>query len=78
MTRINCRTERAVRKVSRKLGEEDTERLLLLFKADRGAHSPDGGGGEPVLFETIYRRPLEEEKKEDTDGQRIEAAARRT
>ena len=78
MTRIHFRTERAVRKVSRKLGEEDTERLLLLFKADRGAHSPDDSDDEPVLFETIYRRLLEEENKEDTDGQGITAAARRT
>ena len=78
MTRIHFRTERAVRKVSRKLGEEDTERLLLLFKADRGAHSPDNSDGEPVPFETIYRRLREEEKKEDTNGQRVEAAARRT
>ncbi len=64
MTRIFFHTERAVRKVRRKLGNEDTERLLLLFEADRRAHSPEEASDGPTLFESIHRRLQEDEKKE--------------
>lgn len=55
MTRIYLHTDRAVRKVSRKLGEDDTERLVLLLNADRRTHAPGDSVEEPVFFEVIYR-----------------------
>lgn len=56
MTRIFFHTERPVRKVTQKLGEDDAERLMILFNADLRAHAPENSIEEPVLFEVIYRR----------------------
>lgn len=56
MVRLHIHTEKAVRRIIGKLGVEDTQRLIQLFRADKAAHRNTSEDMEKTEFERIFEK----------------------